>query len=238
MGIGSGLRNLLKRRPVSGASPQTVAPDAVDAPIEAPEAFVEAPPVSDIVTLAELGDAMRAAKIARVLLVGTPEANRAAGVLLARRLAGAGASTVLVDFADPLGAASDMGAIGWPEDVATMAASPSTFAHAINRDRSGRTHVLAARLFETSTPKEAVEEAAAAVLAALSQAYSRSVVVFGEVPFELLPALVDENTALVLPDDGAPGGQTEMRERLALFGFADLVTLALPTMPVAQAKAA
>lgn len=235
MGMMNGVRKLLSHH---APMPETVAVEtsvrsvARSAPVAAPR---PAEDLIDAVEVSGLADAVRSAKISRIVFVGTPAANRRAGVLLARTLVASGASTILIDMGRDGHAAWDMGVIGRAETMRALAASPTVFAEAIHRDHRSRAHVMAA-LPIGDDAGEALNEATKAVLTALSQAYARTVVVLDEIPFALLGDIVDPNTALVLPR-GDDEGEFDSRATLADFGLGEPVTLLLP-VPVENTRAA
>lgn len=178
------------------------------------------------ISAADLVEAVGMARISRVLLAGTPDANRESGVSLARLLAATGTSTILVDFCAGAEAARRMGSLEPIEDIVAIASSPTTFAHAIQRDRRSTAHSLAAVLGFDGSREDAILEAAATVLAALSQAYARSVVVTGSMSAADLAAMIDDNTAIVVPmERGGESAARAVLDRLAAVGLTEAVLM-------------
>ncbi|GGD86104.1 hypothetical protein GCM10011390_00880 [Aureimonas endophytica] len=236
MGLFSGIGGLFQGRhaipellTASAAEPATPPPTAPAAEPKPAEERIE------FVTPDDLVAAIATARIARILLVGSAEANRIGGTVLARALAARSPSTILLDLGG--GAARDMGSIAPAENIGEVVSSPTSFAHAIQRDRASRAHVIALRLGPGDLD-ETLREATETAFAALAEAYARSVVVFESVPVDWLPHLADDNTALVLPSFGqGRRASLGIEARLAEIGVTELVHLALPEIE-AQSLAA
>ncbi|KAB0680723.1 hypothetical protein [Aureimonas leprariae] len=143
-------------------------------------------------SVAELAKAAAAARISRILILAPPGWKAAEAVAVARHLSNGDEPTILVDF-DGGCTVGDLALSREVESIAHIAASPTTFAHAIQRDRAGRTHLLAARL---DAPNAASD--AASVLTTLEEVYAR-VVAIVPADAETLAPLVHDDTALVVP---------------------------------------
>lgn len=168
----------------------------------------------------EVAEAAIAACISRILVPASPGGRTLEAAALARRLAGRGESTILVDF-DGGGTAGEFGLMG-VESVAHIAASPATFAHSIQRDRSGRAHVMAAHAGRAVIEPDAAVAAMASVLATLEEVYARTVVILPS-EMEEIDVLVHADTALVLPQRSENGFA---QKHLTGYGRADLIVMA------------
>jgi hypothetical protein len=208
------------RRPRGGTKrdfPPVASPD--DAPGRRAE------PVAAVAEagVADLAEAVAAAGIARVVVVGEAGIAVAGAVAIARALAGRGEHAVLLG--SDAKAVCDATGVAYPtDDVMAIAGDPTTFAHSIHRDRGSGAHVLSV-LFARD---ERALNAAGDALDVLALAYDRTVFALGEFGAAEIASLTDRRTALVLAAESGRSEDAAVLARLAAAGIVDAVIMTVP----------
>ena len=174
----------------------------------------------------ELGEAILASEIPRVLVVPAIGESRSASVALARQLAGQQCSTILVDLTPGNAAARAMGVPDDAEGAGDLVDGMASFADVIHRDLLTSAHVLPSGGFAAIGGDVDATEEIGVVLEALGKAYDCTMVDCGTMPPETLKRLMDDGAALVVAVE--PGEEAEgeaLMQRLSAAGLGDIVLM-------------
>ena len=176
--------------------------------------------------VAELGEAILASEISRVLVIPVREEGRSASVALARQIAGRQRSTILVDLTPGNAAARAMGVPADAEGAGDLVDGLASFADVIHRDLLTSAHVLPSGGFAAIGGDVDATEEIGVVLEALGKAYDCTMVDCGSLPPEILQRLMDDSAALVVSVE--PGEEEEgeaLMQRLSAAGLGDVVIM-------------
>ena len=176
--------------------------------------------------VAELGEAILASEIPRVLVVPAVGEGRSASVALVRQLAGQQRSTILVDLTADNASARAMGVPDDAEGAGDLVDGLASFADVIHRDLLTSAHVLPSGGFTAIGGETDATEEMIVVLEALGKAYDCTMVDCGAMLPETLKRLMDDGAALVVSVE--PGEEAEgeaLMQRLSTAGLGDVVMM-------------
>ncbi|MBP0617520.1 hypothetical protein [Jiella mangrovi] len=152
-----------------------------------------------IATVNELAAAVEATSIFRLVVLSTHrELQSFGGLQIARRLSGSGRATVLIDLTPDGSVGSQM---GLPRDCAgygDLLSGGAGLAEVIYRDHYTSTHFVPCGGFELEQADEAAFAHLSYVLDAFAEAYDCTVIEADAFDIPELPALLNENTAVVI----------------------------------------
>ncbi|MBO0663771.1 hypothetical protein [Jiella flava] len=178
-----------------------------------------------VATANELATAIQSTGIVRLVVMSTHrEFGNFGGLEVARRLSSAGRATVLVDLT-PEGSVSAK--MGLPPDCggyADLLSGGAGLADIIHRDHYTNTHFVPSGGFELERADDAAFGHLGHVLDAFSQAYDYTVIEADPLDIPELPAILDENTAVVIA--GLPHVDDRMidvADDLRMIGIDDIV---------------
>ena len=174
----------------------------------------------------ELGEAILASAVPRVLIVSATADARPAGVMLAREIARRERSTILVDLTPGSVAARAMGVPADAQAKIDFASDMGSFADLIHRDLRTSAHVLSSS--ELSMDEDSGLEGVNGVLEALGKVYDCTMVDCGFMPADRLARLMNGDAALIVAvEPGAEERGEALMQTLADAGLSDVVLMDL-----------
>lgn len=178
-----------------------------------------------IATAGELASAVQGTDIFRLVVLSTHrEYGSLGGLDLARRLSAAGRATVLIDLTPDGTVAARMSLPPDASGYADLLSGGAGLADIIYRDHYTATHFVPSGGFEMEKADAATFAHLGHVLDAFAEAYDYTVIEADALDIPELPALLDENTAVVIA--GLPHVDDRMidvADDLRMIGIADIV---------------
>lgn len=176
--------------------------------------------VAEIVAAADLG------RLTRLVILSVDAARHPGGVDLVRGFSSLGSAAILIDLTSCHRVAELTGLGREQSDIAAVAAGTVPFARAIHRDRHSAAHVVPSGGYRMDASGEGLSAHLPLTLSALRQTYECCIVEFDRARIDMLPALLDEETAVVLaasPEDAAAVGAIDAE--LRAIGLEDVVVM-------------